>query len=182
MPSGMPLAFPTSSPSWLSGILSPFPLLWRVTPLSKPGSPRPAAGASFSPPDLPHPSWRSDMVESHLEVGGAVAFWTLAEWSDRDRLRREFLSLGLESYVPEPRPASAALRDALDQILGGPRVLVRPLATKDGFAVVREERGSDRNHYSTSLVARVPDDPIPHPAFEPWDHPQIRDIRDAFRS
>src|SRR6478735_583196 len=113
------------------------------------------------------------MVESHYDVGGAVAFWTLAEWSDRDRLRQAFLALGLESFVPEPRPASAALRDALDQVLGGPRVLVRPLAAKDGFAVVSEDRGSDRNHYATALVSRVADGPHPVPAFDPRDHPQV---------
>jgi hypothetical protein len=122
------------------------------------------------------------MIESHLDVGGAVAFWTLAEWSDRDRLRQEFRALGLESFVPEPRPASSALRDALDEVLGGPRVLVRPLAAKDGFAVVREDRGSDRNSYSTCLVARVTDDAFPHPAFDPWDHPHVRTVRDAFRT
>jgi hypothetical protein len=118
------------------------------------------------------------MIESHLDVGGAVAFWTLAEWSDRDRLRREFHSLGLASYVPDPRPASAALRDALDQVLGGPRVLVRPLAAKDGFAVVREDRGADRNHYATALVARVTEGRNPHPVVDPWDHPQVPAIRD----
>ncbi len=120
------------------------------------------------------------MIESHLDVGGSVAFWSLAAWSDRDRLRQEFLSLGLESYVPDPRPASAALRDALDQVLGGPRVLVRPLAAKDGFAVVREDRGSDRNDYWTSLVARIPNDPVPRPVFDPWDHPQVPAVREAF--
>jgi hypothetical protein len=120
------------------------------------------------------------MIESHLDVGGAVAFWTLAEWSDRDRLRREFHSLGLVSYVPDPRPASAALRDALDQVLGGPRVRVRPRAAKDGFAVVREDRGVDRNHYATALVARVTEGKHPHPVIDPWDHPQVPAVRDAF--
>jgi hypothetical protein len=58
------------------------------------------------------------MVESHLDVGGAVAFWTLAEWTDRDRLRHAFTPLGLESFVPEPRPASAALSACYGLILG----------------------------------------------------------------
>ena len=30
------------------------------------------------------------MVESHLDVGGAVTFWSLADWSDRARLQAEF--------------------------------------------------------------------------------------------
>ena len=74
------------------------------------------------------------MIESHLDVGGVVVFWSLAEWSDRKRLQAHFAPLGIETLVPDPRPASACLRAALDEVLGGPRVLVRPLASRDGFA------------------------------------------------
>ena len=88
------------------------------------------------------------MVEGRLDVGGAVAFWTLAEWTDRDRLRAGLTPLGLEKFVPEPRPAPAVLRDALEEVVGGPRVLVRPLAGRDGFAVVRGDRGAARNAYA----------------------------------
>jgi hypothetical protein len=57
--------------------------------------------------------------------------------------------------VPEPRPLTAALREALEQVLGGPCVLVRPLSRRDGFAVVREERGEAGNGYEQELVPRV---------------------------
>ena len=80
------------------------------------------------------------MVERDLAAGGAVTFWTLAEATDRPRLERAFAALGLSSFVPDPRPAPACLRDALEDVLGGPRVLVRPLATRDGFAVINEDR------------------------------------------
>jgi hypothetical protein len=105
------------------------------------------------------------MVESHLAVGGAVTFWSLADWSDRPRLRDEFRDLGLGAFVPDPRPASACLRDALEEVLGGPRVLVRPLAARDGFAVVREDRGVAANAYETVLTAAVRDGR--GPTFEP---------------
>lgn len=120
------------------------------------------------------------MVESHLDVGGAVVFWSLAEWSDRDRLAALFAPLGLESLVPDPRPAPACLRAALEDVLGGPRVLVRPLAGRDGFAVVREDRGLSGNRYQTDLTARVVGDP-PAPAFDPWDG-RAGGIEAAYRS
>lgn len=120
------------------------------------------------------------MVESHLDVGGAVVFWSLAEWSDRDRLAALFSPLGLEALVPEPRPAPACLRAALEEVLGGPRVLVRPLASKDGFAVVREDRGLAANLYATDLTARVTGDP-PAPTFDPWDGRAPR-IEAAYRT
>ena len=113
------------------------------------------------------------MVERDLAAGGAVTFWSLAEANDRPRLERAFATLGLEPFVPEPRPAPACLRDALEDVLGGPRVLVRPLATRDGFAVVNEDRGTVDNAYSTRLVARVRDGRVP--TFDPWtpDAPRV---------
>ena len=87
------------------------------------------------------------MIDRGLDVGGAVTFWSLADWSDRARLRDAFDALGLAAFVPDPRPAPACLRDALEDVLGGPRVLVRPLATRDGFAVVNEDRGAADNAY-----------------------------------
>ena len=117
------------------------------------------------------------MVESHLDVGGAVTFWSLADANDRTRLHRGFSLLGLEGFVPDPRPAPAALRDALEAVLGGARTLVRPLATRDGFAVVREDRGTDTNTYATRLVARVRDGQAP--AFDPWA-PEAGAVAEAY--
>ena len=95
------------------------------------------------------------MIERAMEFGGAVVFWTAAEFTNRDKLQHAFDALDLGAYVPEPRPDSAVLRQALEDVFGGPRTLVRPLADRDGFAVVREDRGSRDNQYSTLLVARV---------------------------
>jgi hypothetical protein len=106
------------------------------------------------------------MIEGSMEVGGAVVFWTAAEFTDRTRLQQAFDGLGLGPYVPDPRPDSAVLREALEEVCGGPRVLVRPLADRDGFAVVKEDRGSTANSYTTLLVARVSGTP-PRLQFEP---------------
>jgi hypothetical protein len=120
------------------------------------------------------------MVENRLDVGGAVVFWSLAEWSHRDRLVEHFAPLGLEHFVPEPRPAPACLRAALEDNLGGPRVLIRPLASRDGFAVVREDRGLAANRYQTELTARVAGNPLAL-SFDPWDGRAL-DIEAAYRT
>jgi hypothetical protein len=117
------------------------------------------------------------MVESHLAVGGAVTFWSLADWSDRARLAAAFAARGLGAFVPDPRPAPACLRDALEAVLGGPRVLVRPLAGRDGFAVVREDRGADRNEYTTLLTAAARDGRPP--AFDRWA-PETDRVAEAY--
>jgi hypothetical protein len=109
------------------------------------------------------------MVENRLDVGGAVVFWSLAEWTDRNRLAARLKSLSLEALVPEPRPAPAELRAALEDVFAGPRMLIRPLASRDGFAVVREDRGLASNQYQTQLTARVVDGSPPTLTFDPWD-------------
>jgi hypothetical protein len=95
------------------------------------------------------------MPESHIDIGGAVVFWSLSEWTNRDCLLAGLNPLGLEAFVPDARPASACLKDALEEVLGGPRTLVRPLARRDGFAVVQEQRGEQGNLYCQELVARI---------------------------
>src|SRR4051794_5882898 len=100
------------------------------------------------------------MVEGSLDVGGAGGLWGRAGAADPAKLAPGFPPLGLEALVPDPRRASAVLRDALEDVFGGPRVLVRPLAARDGFAVVTEDRGAAANTYATALVARAgPGDP-----------------------
>jgi hypothetical protein len=93
------------------------------------------------------------MIENLLDIGGAVAFWSLAEWTSRHLLLEGFEQLGLSRFVPALRAAPAALRDALAEVLGGPRILVRPLARRDGFTVVREQRGDEGNTYQQELLA-----------------------------
>ena len=120
------------------------------------------------------------MVRSDLDVGGAVVFWSLAEWSDRGRLESEFTPLGLGALVPDPRPAPACLRAALDEVFAGPRVLVRPLASRDGFAVVKEDRGLVANRYQTELTARVTGEPATL-TFDPNDVRSNR-VETAYRA
>ena len=120
------------------------------------------------------------MIESALDVGGAVVFWTASEFTDRDKLTAGLVLLGLDQFVPDPRPPASVLKDALEETLGGSRVLVRPLADRDGFTVVKEERGKTANSYATALTARVRNPDLPTVEYEPDDDRAVR-VNRAFR-
>ena len=120
------------------------------------------------------------MIESALDVGGAVVFWTASEFTDRDKLKAGLVLLGLDQFVPDPRPPASVLKDALEETLGGSRVLVRPLADRDGFTVVKEERGKNANYYATELIARVRNPDSPTIEYEPVDDRAIQ-VNRAFR-
>jgi hypothetical protein len=120
------------------------------------------------------------MPEGNLDLGGAVVFWTLAPWTLRDRLLAGLTTLGLQAFVPDPRPATACLKDALEEVLGGPRILVRPLARRDGFAVIQEQRGEQGNAYTQDLVARIDDsNGQTKPVFTPSDDRATK-VQDAY--
>jgi hypothetical protein len=95
------------------------------------------------------------MHESTLSIGGGIIFWSLAEWSSRETLHNALTPLGLGGSTPRPRQASACLREALSEVFSGPRLLIRPLSKRDGFVVVKEERGESSNSYSQELLARI---------------------------
>ncbi len=120
------------------------------------------------------------MTESALDVGGVVVVWTASEFTDRDKLKAGLVLLGLDQFVPDPRPPASVLKDALEETLGGSRVLVRPLADRDGFTVVKEERGKNANYYATELIARVRNPDLPTIEYEPDDDRAIQ-VNRAFR-
>jgi hypothetical protein len=95
------------------------------------------------------------MFESTLSVGGGVVFWSLSVWSSRDSLHNALAPLGLGGSTPNPREPSACLREALSEVFSGSRLLIRPLSKRDGFVVVKEERGEWSNTYSQELLARI---------------------------
>lgn len=94
------------------------------------------------------------MVTMKVQTG-LVVFWTLSEFTDRRRLMTAWSAAGFNKAVPEPRANVAVLRDALAEVFAGSRFLVRPLAARTGFAVVREDRGQDENRYAPVLTAKV---------------------------
>jgi hypothetical protein len=94
------------------------------------------------------------MVTATLQTG-IVVFWSLAEFTDLARLRTNWRGVGLGDAVPEPRANVSVLRDALTEVFAGSHHLVRPLASRTGFAVVREDRGPDENSYGALMTAKV---------------------------
>lgn len=95
------------------------------------------------------------MVDVKTQADGVVVFWSLAEFFNRDRLKRAWLPLGLAGDVPEPRSAVSCLKDALLEVYGTRDHMIRPLAAKNGFTVQVENRGADDNTYSTLMTAKV---------------------------
>jgi hypothetical protein len=120
------------------------------------------------------------MVENSLRIGGAVTFWTLGEMTSRAMLKEGMEAAGFGKQVPESRPAAGALKDALQQVVGGPTTLIRPLKAKDGFCVIQEERGDQVNRYQPSLVARI-DPGTLEISFSPYDE-RAQPIVDAFNA
>jgi len=98
------------------------------------------------------------MIHSSMRLGGVVTFWTCGEWSRHSAIEAGLTALGFEKFVPERRGKGSALRDALEKVCGGPRVMVRPTKEKDGFCVVEEERRETAyggNTYRVNLTARI---------------------------
>jgi hypothetical protein len=99
-----------------------------------------------------------NMTSNSLRIGGAIVYWSLAEWSKLNTIKDGLLDLGLPKFVPEPRTAPAALKDALGEIYTLPTQLIRPIKAKDGFTVVEEQRGADANGYTTLITAKIDKD------------------------
>jgi hypothetical protein len=74
------------------------------------------------------------MTDRQLSLGGLITFWTLCEWTHRDRLLSGLQLLGLGKYCPEPRTGLACLRDALGIVFKDGKFFIRALK-RDGFAV-----------------------------------------------
>lgn len=90
----------------------------------------------------------------NLEVGGFMVMWRIAPWTKRSSLSYEFSNLGLEEFIPEPRPDSANLRDALNDVFRGKEWEVVPLKDRISFEVVRLTKqefpeGNHRELYCT---------------------------------
>ena len=94
------------------------------------------------------------MVTTKVRTG-CVVFWTLAAFADRARLKGGWNAAGFAHAVPDERENVSVLRDALAEVFGGSRFLVRPLSARNGFTVVREVRGEDENTFATVLTAKV---------------------------
>jgi hypothetical protein len=84
------------------------------------------------------------MVDSRLQIGGAVVFWRLAKSTNREEVKAGLAGLALEEYTPEPRSPLACLRAVLPDVYPPgkqSRHTLRPIDNNGrgkGFAVVKE--------------------------------------------
>lgn len=79
-------------------------------------------------------------MDASVRAEGAVVFWQSADATDRQLLIDGMTPLGWKDFVPERRPMTQILFDALKHSLGCPTTLIRPLKVP-GFCVVLEQRG-----------------------------------------
>lgn len=116
------------------------------------------------------------MKEATATIAGAVTYWSLGEWSDVTKVRDALAYMGLDAFAPEPPTPAVAMRRALVETFRKRRKLVRPLAAGK-FAVVDEKHAGDDLEYAVELRAAAGDDGT---AFEPFDHPAVPAIDDAY--
>lgn len=91
------------------------------------------------------------MKTTSARIDGAVVFWKTGE-SVLARLAA-LADIDLGAFIPKPRTAGAALKDALNDLYANKTTMVRPLDKLDGYAVVDESRGDERNEYATKIAA-----------------------------
>lgn len=114
------------------------------------------------------------MVTTKVQTG-LITFWSLCESFNRQTLQANLHAAGFPGLMPDVRANVTVLRDALTEAFAKTRVLVRPLAAKNGFAVVREDRGADENAYAPVLTAKVFDGRA-DPVFAGGDQARIDDV------
>jgi hypothetical protein len=83
-----------------------------------------------------------------LRVDGSVTFWSLSESTSLGVLKAKLAAIphparadGWACYAPTPRTPQACLRDALASVYRS--MLIRPLAKRDGFALIKETKLHD---------------------------------------
>ena len=105
----------------------------------------------------------STVQNSSYASSGGFALWSLATWSDQAKLQSRFQAIGIGNYAPKPMAPSAVLREALEKVFGRKtenawaekKCLVRPLSEANGFCVLKEERGKERNLYPQVLMCKI---------------------------
>lgn len=110
------------------------------------------------------------MKEQKLKVGGGVVMWSVNA-SDRKKLESGFANIGLAGIMPRERTPKAVLNAALKMRYADSKTLVRPLAKKDAFTVVREQRGESQNDYNHQIAVHVSEDgvvSVPDATNEEW--------------
>lgn len=99
------------------------------------------------------------MKHRDISIAGAVVYWTISGQTNVDKLEKGLDQLGLAEFAPNRTPNNQTLADSLSAVFAAGHAdrFVRPLKTQDGFCVVEETRGDEKNRYRSILSARVDD-------------------------
>lgn len=96
-----------------------------------------------------------------IRVDGGIIMWSLTEYTYLQPMRDGLSKLGYDKFLPEQRSLGASLKDALLEVCGGARSIIRPLKSDkgtDGFMVLKEKRDTEQNEYSQDLIAKITPD------------------------
>jgi len=113
-----------------------------------------------------------------ISINGAVVFWSISEWSDRQTLKDGLEALGLGKFVPDRRTNFACLRDALGEAYPSKDYRIEPLDDTDSFEVVKIIKGTDRNTYAHEVKASI--DKYRNITITPWSLQIDRAVVDNF--
>lgn len=118
------------------------------------------------------------MSEQHISIAGAVTYWTLAEFSDAQKLSEGLEAIGLGPYAPIRPTPLVAVKRALTETFTKRRHLIRPL-DNDKYAVVSEEKRGP-NDLDYEVIFRVHADRTDNLSFDKPDHPAVPAFEEAY--
>lgn len=93
-----------------------------------------------------------------IKINGAVVFWSISEWTDRNRLQQGLAALGLDKYAPERRTNFACLKEALGEAFPTRDHRIEAVDDTDSFEVVKVVKGKHQNTYLHTLKAAIDKD------------------------
>lgn len=121
------------------------------------------------------------MLEKEASVAGAVTYWSLSSETDFTKLVRGFDPLGYLDAIPIPHDGSQALKSALNKTFSnrqnGRMVRARKNPDENGFEIVQETRGENKNKYDMLTNIRVKDDVV---SMFPSDDKLLETIQQAY--
>ena len=97
-------------------------------------------------------------IETSASIAGAVSYWSLSQETAVSALISGLGPLDLgDDIIPIPHSGSSALRLALNKVFNARGLMVRPRLDPDinGFEILKETRGQDKNKYEVIAEAQV---------------------------
>lgn len=118
------------------------------------------------------------MTQKRINMSGVIIYWSTTETSLAQlRAACDAVDPKVADWLPERCTAYGSLREALKSVFPG--MLVRKLR-KEGFAVVREDRGDQSNDYDAIASVLIDEDDDDRLVFAGCSTEQATAIRHAY--